>query len=81
MPSGKIPGTFSPAVPFSEPSHPVAGISPLTANTNFGRDVNTLDRSIPVGYFPAGDGQGPSETDDMGMGVCLGEWGKRGQGY
>lgn len=80
MPSGKLPGSFSPAVPFSEPAHPVAGISPTTANTNYGRDTNTLDRSMPVGYVPGGDGQ-PLSTEDMGMGTCLGEWGKRGKGY
>lgn len=72
MPSGKLPGSNSPAVPFSEPTNQV--MAPTTANTNFGRDVNTLDRSMPVGMYGSDEAEpGPP----FGDGVCKPEWGKR----
>lgn len=68
---GKVPGSFSPAVPFQEPSSPEPG--PISANTNFGRATNTENRSMPV---TKGGGEDPI-NGTFGEGVCKPEWGKR----
>jgi hypothetical protein len=74
MAPGKLPGSNSPAVPFSEPENPYpAGTT--SASTNLGRAVNTLDRSMPLG--PAdGDPGAPLPGAPTFGGTWLGEWSK-----
>jgi len=57
---------------FSMPTNPMpAGTQ--AANTNYGRDTNTLDRSMPLSMGGTNEQVvGP----DFGEGTWLGEWGK-----
>lgn len=56
---GNVPGSNSPTVTFSKPSNPLSGLMPVTFDTNNGRDVNTLSRKFPTGWFDGGQGDTP----------------------
>lgn len=82
MAYGSIPGTFgegantddrAPEVPFQTPNNPMAGVSPTGADTNYGRDVSTVDRKFSVEVIPNDLTYSP-----FGEGTCQNLWGVMG---